>query len=266
MPSIVTWEERILPPLIDYLDKFHNLYLFLYPRWVGAEKDRPKIEPPKNVQHGNQPNLMYLFLNGFPHEFLLNLYNNYLRSTNWNTSPLIDVHDMTVFINAIKDHVRVFNKLSMDAKIFNKLFSGNSPAAIINKVQFNHDYEDDVDLERDEYDSSSPDNGVPETSELTHHNISNNINSSKPNLLDDLCYKAALSPNGVCGIADCNRIHDGAKYENLVRTIYTNVNRQVQTFNNQDSSINSSLFPTNKSTNVMHNNTSHYKILKRQVA
>ena len=53
MPSLVNWEEHILPPLIDYLDKFHDLYLFLYPRWVGAEKDRPKIEPPKNVQHGN---------------------------------------------------------------------------------------------------------------------------------------------------------------------------------------------------------------------
>lgn len=133
-PSLNNWEEYLLPPLIEYLDKFHELYLFLFPRWTGSDKDRPKIEPPKNIQHANKPNLLFLFLNGFPYEFLFNLYNNYLKSTNWNTSPEIEANDMTKFIIAIKDHIKIYNKLCMESKIFNRLFSGETVKSLKTQI------------------------------------------------------------------------------------------------------------------------------------
>jgi hypothetical protein len=133
-PSLNNWEEHLLPPLIEYLDRFQELYLFLFPRFVGASKDRPKIEPPKNIQNANSPNLLFLFLSGFPYEFLFNLYNNYLKSTNWNSSPDIEANDMTKFIVAIKDHIKVFNKLCMDARTYNKLFSGESVKSIKSQI------------------------------------------------------------------------------------------------------------------------------------
>ena len=339
-PSLNNWEEHLLPPLIEYLDRFQELYMFLFPRFVGASKDRPKIEPPKNIQNANSPNLLFLFLSGFPYEFLFNLYNNYLKSTNWNSFPDIEANDMTKFIVAIKDHIKVFNKLCMDARTYNKLFSGESVKSIKSQIittykrnsivnnriakssnnsysnnrqsnglaaiehsdsdnnsfvvtnpneipfilshnelgQFNNDYNDE-DMQRAQFDYAGKKSFTYEQALITNEgNRSDsiedsasdysttvaNINSKKPNSNeeDEVCYKAAFSPTGVCDNPNCIRLHKGPKYETFIRNTHRNLTSQVQKLNSNSDMKSPSIFVNNKPIN-----DPHYKsILKKQVA